>query len=78
MKKIDASNPRFIESAISDFQVVEFSSLSRHGIYERADLIREMTNVHFLMMNEEYRDGNREKLGFMLEEILKAAESSDE
>jgi len=78
MKKIDALNPRFIESAISDFQLVPSEFLSTHGAFERADLIREMTSLHFLMMNKAYREGNREKLGFMLEEILKAAESSDE
>jgi hypothetical protein len=78
MKKIDAANPRFIESAISDFQVVPPEFFSSDGVFDRADLIREMTNLHFLMMNKAYRDGNREKLGFMLEEILKAAENSNE
>ena len=50
-------DPRFIESALSDFQVI-----SKHlsgDVFDRADEIRGDTNAHMVQLNKAYASGDR-------------------
>ena len=70
------NDPGFIESALSDFQVV-----SKHlsdDVFDRADEIRGDTNAHMVEINKAYADGNRERFFALFQVILKQEESRDE
>ena len=70
------NNPEFIESALSDFQVV-----SKHlsdNVFDRADEIRGDTNAHLLEVNKAYAAGDRERFFALFQVILKQEESRDE
>ena len=61
----------FIASAISDFQLVPHDDLLKGlSAFERSYLIGHMTDNHMLEMNKAFKANNREKLGYLLEQIL--------
>ncbi len=69
-------DPRFIESALSDFQVI-----SKHlsgDVFDRADEIRGDTNAHMVQLNKAYVSGDRERFFALFQVILKQEESRDE
>jgi hypothetical protein len=69
-------DPKFIESALSDFQVV-----SKHlsdDVFDRADEIRGDTNAHIVKINKAYITGNRERFFALFQVILKQEESRNE
>ena len=61
---------RFVESAISNFQIVPDDFAPETSAFERAYLIKHMTEAHMLFMNKAHKENNREKLGYLLEVIL--------
>jgi hypothetical protein len=69
-------NPKFIESALSDFQVV--SNNLTGDPFARADIIRCDTDAHMLQLNKAYATGNREKFFALFQEILKQEQDSNE
>jgi hypothetical protein len=85
------NDPKFIESALSDFQVVskhlssdkfestvlEILNLS-DDVFDRADKIRGDTNAHMLEINKSYAAGDRERFFALFQVILKQEESRDE
>jgi hypothetical protein len=70
------NDPRFIESALSDFQVV--SNNLTGDPFTRAEIIRIDTDKHMLEINKAYITGNRERFFALFQEILKQEESRDE
>ena len=69
-------DPQFIESALSDFQVV--SNNLTGDPYTRAEIIRINTDKHMLEINKAYEDGNRERFFALFQVILKQEENRDE
>jgi hypothetical protein len=70
------NDPEFIESALSDFQVI-----SKHlssDVFDRADEIRGDTNAHLLDINNAYAAGDIERFFALFQVILKQEESRDE
>jgi hypothetical protein len=70
------NDPRFIESALSDFQVV-----SKHlssDVFDRADEIRGDTNAHMVEINKAYITGNRERFFALFQDILKQEQDCNE
>jgi hypothetical protein len=69
-------DPKFIESALSDFQVI-----SKHlssDVFDRADEIRGDTNAHMVQLNKAYITGDRERFFALFQVILKQEENRDE
>jgi hypothetical protein len=69
-------DPQFIESALSDFQVVS-KNLS-DNVFDRADEIRGDTNAHMVEINKAYITGNRERFFALFQVILRQEENRDE
>ena len=69
-------NLKFIESALSDFQVV--SNNLTGDPFTRAAIIRIDTDKHMLKINKAYADGNRERFFALFQVILKQEDSRDE
>jgi hypothetical protein len=69
-------DPQFIESALSDFQVV--SNNLTGDPFTRSVVIRVDTNSHMLKLNKAYEDGNRERFFALFQVILKQEENRDE
>ena len=69
-------DPRFIESALSDFQVV--SNNLTGDPFTRAEIIRIDTDKHMLEINKAYITGNRESFFALFQEILKQEQDSNE
>jgi hypothetical protein len=69
-------DPQFIESALSDFQVVTL--FQRGDVFTRADWIRVDTDNHMLEINKAYADGNRERFFALFQVILKQEQDSNE
>jgi hypothetical protein len=70
------NDPDFIESALSDFQVIG-KHLSAVAIFLRAYEIREDTNNHMLEINKAYAAGDRERFFALFQVILKQEENRD-
>tara|TARA_R110000850_G_scaffold7246_2_gene26861 strand:+ start:283 stop:507 length:225 start_codon:yes stop_codon:yes gene_type:complete len=70
------NDPDFIESALSDFQVV--SNNLTGDPYTRAEIIRIDTDKHMLEINKAYISGNRERFFALFQEILKQEQNSNE
>jgi hypothetical protein len=70
------NDPDFIESALSDFQVV--SNNLTGDPYTRAEIIRIDTDKHMLEINKAYISGNRERFFALFQEILKQEQDSNE
>jgi hypothetical protein len=69
-------DPEFIESALSDFQVV-----SKHlssDVFDRADEIRGDTNAHMLKINKAYEAGDTERFFALFQVILKQEQDRNE
>tara|TARA_R110000772_G_scaffold60108_3_gene135688 strand:- start:3749 stop:3973 length:225 start_codon:yes stop_codon:yes gene_type:complete len=69
-------DPEFIESSLSDFQVI-----SKHlssDVFDRADEIRGDTNAYMLELNKAYAAGDRERFFALFQVILKQEESRNE
>ncbi len=69
-------DPQFIESALSDFQVVSVDL--QVSVFKRADNIRTATNNHMLEINKAYEDGNCERFFALFQVILKQEKDRDE
>ena len=69
-------NPKFIESALSDFQVV--SNNLTGDPYTRAEIIRIDTDKHMLEINKAYAAGDRERFFALFQVILKQEQDSNE
>jgi hypothetical protein len=69
-------DPQFIESALSDFQVVS-KNLS-DNVFDRADEIRGDTNAHMVEINKAYITGNRERFFALFQVILKQEQERNE
>tara|TARA_R110000787_G_scaffold150145_2_gene264069 strand:+ start:1193 stop:1417 length:225 start_codon:yes stop_codon:yes gene_type:complete len=69
-------DPKFIESALSDFQVV--SNNLTGDPFTRAEIIRIDTDKHMLEINKAYITGNRERFFALFQEILKQEQDSNE
>jgi hypothetical protein len=69
-------DPEFIESALSDFQVV--SPYLCGDVFHRAQSIRIDTDKHMLDINKAYAAGDRERFFALFQVILKQEESRDE
>jgi hypothetical protein len=69
-------DPQFIESALSDFQVV--SNNLTGDPYTRAEIIRIDTDKHMLEINKAYADGNRERFFALFQVILKQEQNTNE
>ncbi len=69
-------DPQFIESALSDFQVV--SNNLTGDPFARADIIRFDTDAHMLQLNKAYATGNREKFFALFQVILKQEQDRHE
>jgi hypothetical protein len=69
-------DPQFIESALSDFQVV--SNNLTGDPYTRAEIIRIDTDKHMLEINKAYITGNRERFFALFQEIIKQEQDSNE
>jgi hypothetical protein len=69
-------DPRFIESALSDFQVV--SNNLTGDPFTRAEIIRIDTDKHMLEINKAYITGNRERFFALFQEILKQEQDCNE
>tara|TARA_R110000851_G_scaffold233047_2_gene385615 strand:- start:67 stop:291 length:225 start_codon:yes stop_codon:yes gene_type:complete len=69
-------DPQYIESALSDFQVV--SNNLTGDPYTRAEIIRIDTDKHMLEINKAYITGNRERFFALFQEILKQEQDSNE
>ena len=69
-------DPKFIESALSDFQVV--SNNLTGDPFTRAEIIRIDTDKHMLEINKAYISGNRERFFALFQEILKQEQNSNE
>ena len=69
-------DPKFIESALSDFQVV--SDNLTGDPFTRAEIIRIDTDKHMLEINKAYITGNRERFFALFQEILKQEQDSNE
>jgi hypothetical protein len=69
-------DPQFIESALSDFQVV--SNNLTGDPFTRAEIIRIDTDKHMLEINKAYITGNRERFFALFQEILKQEQDSNE
>ena len=70
-------DPEFIESALSDFQVIG-KHLSAVAIFLRAYEIREDTNNHMVQLNKAYQAGDRERFFALFQVILKQEEDRNE
>tara|TARA_R110000850_G_scaffold255542_1_gene381359 strand:+ start:271 stop:495 length:225 start_codon:yes stop_codon:yes gene_type:complete len=68
--------PQFIESALSDFQVV--SNNLTGDPYTRAEIIRIDTDKYMLEINKAYATGDRERFFALFQVILKQGENRDE
>jgi hypothetical protein len=69
-------DPQFIESALSNFQVI-----SKHlssDVFDRADEIRGDTNAHIVEINKAYAAGDRERFFALFQVILKQEQDRDE
>jgi hypothetical protein len=69
-------DPEFIESALSDFQVI-----SKHlsgDVFDRADEIRSDTNAHMVQLNKAYEAGDRERFFALFQVILKQEQDRNE
>ena len=69
-------DPGFIESALSDFQVI-----SKHlssDVFDRADEIRGDTNAHMIQLNKAYVSGDRERFFALFQVILKQEQDRNE
>tara|TARA_R110000851_G_scaffold231834_1_gene384583 strand:+ start:65 stop:289 length:225 start_codon:yes stop_codon:yes gene_type:complete len=69
-------DPKFIESALSDFQVV--SNNLTGDPFTRAEIIRIDTDKHMLEINKAYITGNRERFFALFQDILKQEQDSNE
>jgi hypothetical protein len=69
-------DPKFIESALSDFQVV--SNNLTGDPFTRSVVIRVDTNSHMLKLNKAYITGDRERFFALFQVILKQEENRDE
>jgi|TARA_R110000823_G_scaffold104060_2_gene221812 hypothetical protein len=69
-------DPQFIESALSDFQVV--SNNLTGDPFTRAEIIRIDTDKHMLEINKAYITGDRERFFALFQEILKQEQDSNE
>jgi hypothetical protein len=69
-------DPKFIESALSDFQVV--SNNLTGDPFTRAEIIRIDTDKHMLEINKAYITGNRERFFALFQVILKQEQDSNE
>jgi hypothetical protein len=69
-------DPKFIESALSDFQVV--SGNLTGDPYTRAEIIRIDTDRHMLEINKAYAAGDRERFFALFQVILKQEDNRDE
>jgi hypothetical protein len=69
-------DPQFIESALSDFQVV--SNNLTGDPFTRAEIIRIDTDKHMLEINKAYITGNRERFFALFQEILKQEQDCNE
>jgi hypothetical protein len=74
MKKLN--DPKFIESALSDFQVV--SNNLTGDPFTRSVVIRVDTNSHMLKINNAYAAGDRKRFFALFQVILKQEENRDE
>jgi hypothetical protein len=70
------NDPEFIESALSDFQVVGHNICG--NLFLRAENIRICTNAHMLEINKAYADGNRERFFALFQVILKQEQDRHE
>ena len=70
-------DPEFIESALSDFQVIG-KHLSAVAIFLRAYEIRGDTNAHLLEVNKAYAAGDRERFFALFHVILKQEQDRNE
>jgi hypothetical protein len=75
-------DPEFIESALSDFQVVKkhfsFDVFSQDSVFERAEEIRKATNAHLLKINKAYGAGDRDLFFALFQVILKQEQDRNE
>ena len=69
-------DPEFIESALSDFQIV--SNNLTGFFFTRAESIRSHTNAHLLEINKAYAAGDRERFFALFQIILKQEEDRNE
>ena len=69
-------DPGFIESALSEFQVIR--PFATGDVFNRAADIREDTNVHMVQLNKAYASGDRERFFALFQVILKQEENRDE
>jgi hypothetical protein len=69
-------DPRFIESALSDFQVVR-DNLTGHP-FKRGMMIHLDTDKHMLEINKAYAAGDRERFFALFQVILKQEQDRDE
>ena len=69
-------DPGFIESALSDFQVV--SNNLTGDPFTRAEIIRIDTDKHMLEINKAYAAGDRERFFALFQVILKQEDNRDE
>ena len=70
------NDPEFIESALSDFQVIKKHLSS--DVFDRAEEIRSNTNAYMLGLNRAYETGDRERFFALFQIILKQEESRNE
>jgi hypothetical protein len=69
-------DPGFIESALSDFQVV--SPYLWGDVFHRAQSIRIDTDKHMLEINNAYAAGDRERFFALFQVILKQEQDRNE
>ena len=69
-------DPEFIESALSDFQVI--SDNLTGDPFTRAVVIRVDTNSHMLKINNAYAAGDRERFFSLFQVILKQEQDRNE
>jgi hypothetical protein len=69
-------DPQYIESALSDFQIVRKNTDVNR--FTRAEIIRIDTNSHLIEINKAYADGNRERFFALFQDILKQEQDRHE
>jgi molybdopterin/thiamine biosynthesis adenylyltransferase len=69
-------DPGFIESALSDFQVIR--PFATGDVFNRAADIREDTNAHLVQLNKAYVSGDIERFFALFQVILKQEQDRNE